>query len=414
MKQNNGSSLVAVIITIIIIVSMTGLIFFVIKKNKGRHKISWMKFYAKGKEAGFSGANIKILKKLAQHFGIEHPAALFWSQTQMGECIKKLVQYLKQAGTESLPENQKFLEKLYNFRKKMELDRPIYRNGITGSRNIDKFQIVQVVATDIGTFKSKVINNKAAYISIERPDSLKFFKDFIWKGKRVLIYFWRKNDAGYCFETEIVDETQTNKPPLLALRHSNNLRRIQSRKSLRVKTHRTAMLYRIDDKTDASKPEVRPGIKCYLADISDSGCALKTEETVSIGLRVIVQFIIDKTQLSIIGVVRNVEHDEVKNTSILHIETDLIPIDVKNKIFSVMFGMVNDEIVAGGTKNSGETDIPDSSAVDTGAANTKYSPGSIKNNIAEEHKNADQKYDDSHDFGFFDWGNQSKTEDEDK
>ncbi|MDR1148691.1 MAG: PilZ domain-containing protein [Spirochaetaceae bacterium] len=413
MKQNSGSGLVAVIITIII-ASMTGLIFFVIKKNKGRNKISWMKFYAKGKESGFSGADIKILKKLAQNSSIEHPTVLFWSQTQMDECIKRFVQDLKRTDKEFLPENQKILEKLYNFRKKMELDRPIYRNGITDSRTIDKLQIVQVVAADIGTFKSKVINNKAAYISIERPDRLKFSKASVWKGKHVLIYFWRKGDAGYCFETDIIDEIQANKPPLLTLRHSNNLRRTQSRKSLRVKTHGRAMLYHIDDKNDALKPEVRPGIKCYLEDISDSGCALKTGETVSIGLRVIVQFVIDKTQLSIIGVVRNVEYDEVKNTSILHIETDLIPIDVKNKIFSVMFGMVNDEIYAGSIKNSGETGITDNSAVETGAANTKYRPDFIKNKIGEERKNADQEYDDSHDFDFFDWGDQSKTEDEGK
>jgi c-di-GMP-binding flagellar brake protein YcgR len=382
---------------------MSGLIFFITKKNKGWNKTSWIKFYTKGKEAGFSNANIKILKKLAQNSSIEHPTALFWSQTQMDECIKKFVQDLKRTDKEFLPENQKFLEKLYDFRKKMELERPIYRNGITNSRNIDALQIIQVVVTDIGTFKSKVINNKTAYISIERPDSKKFSKDFIWKGKHVLVYFWRKGDAGYYFETDVIDEVQSNKPQLLTLRHSNNLQRTQSRKSLRVKTHRTAMFYSIDDKTTVSKPEVRPGTKCYLEDISDSGCALRTEGTVSIGLRVIVQFVIDETPLSISGVVRNVEHDEVKNTSVLHIETDLIPMDVKNKIFSVMFGMVNDEIDAGY-----------SSAVNAGAENTKYSPDSIKNTTSDEHKKMPEEYDDSHDFDFFDWGDQSKTENEDK
>jgi c-di-GMP-binding flagellar brake protein YcgR len=394
----------AVIITIII-ASVSGLVFFIIRKNKGGSKISWMQFYTKGKEAGFSNENIKILKELAQHSGIEHPAALFWSQTQMDKCIRKFVQELKQTNTEFLLENQKFLAKLYDFRKKMELDRPIYRNGITSSRNIDESQITQVVAANIGTFKSKVISNKAAYINIERPDSLKFSKNIAWNGKHVLMYFWRKNDAGYCFETEVIEEANSNKPPLLALRHSDNLQRTQSRKSLRVKTHMIAMLYRVEDNSDISKPEVMPGVKCYLEDISDSGCALKAGGTASAGLRVIIQFVIDKIPLSIGGVVRNVEYDKVKNTSILHIETDLIPIGVKNKIFSLMFGAVTDGINAAGIEGGSKTDVLDGTVVSADA---------VKSGISEKHKNASEEYDDSHDFDFFDWGDQSKNEGEDK
>ncbi|MDR2659471.1 MAG: PilZ domain-containing protein [Spirochaetaceae bacterium] len=401
------------VIIALIIASGIGAAFFIIKRNKTGGGVSWVQFYTKGKEAGFSDTDIKLLKELAQHSGIEHPAALFWSQVQIDECIKKFIQEIKQNQTEFLPENQEFLAKLYDFRKKMEMDRPIYKNGISSSRNIDELQTVQVVALNVGAFKSKIIINRTDYISIERPDSLDIPQNFSWKGKHLLLYFWRKNDAGYCFETNVIDEINANNPPLLKLDHSDKLLRTQSRKSLRVKTHRIAMLYRVEDKPSTTKPEIMPGIKCYLEDISDSGCALMAGGTASAGLRIIVQFVIDNTALSISGIVRNVEYDEKKNTSLLHIESDLIPVSVKNKIFSVMFGMVSDNAdvvpLGSGSKTTRQA-IPEPPG-----STVKSEPvRSGANNISDEHQNKFEKYDDSHDLDFFNWETQSGSEDGEK
>jgi c-di-GMP-binding flagellar brake protein YcgR len=397
----------AALITFIILVSGVGSVFLITKKNKGGSKVSWVKFYTKGKEAGFSNENIKILKELAHHSGMEHPTALFWSQVQMDECIKKFIQSIKQNNTELLPANQEFLAKLYDFRKKMEMERPIYKNGITSSRNIDELQAAQVVILNVGAFKSKIISNKSDHISIERPDDAGLPSNFTWKGRYLSLYFWRKNDAGYCFETKVVDEIQSNNPPLLILEHSDKLLRTQSRKSLRVKTHRIAMLYRVEDRAPASKSEVITGVKCYLEDISDSGCALKAGGTVSAGLRVIVQFVIDSMPLSISGVVRNVDYDKAKNTSLLHIESDLIPISVKNKIFSVMFGMVSND----------DTSIPHPAGISGTMPQIADSAANVShgnNKIAKEREQITEEYDDSHDFDFFEWDDQSKTEGEDK
>ncbi|MDR2795582.1 MAG: PilZ domain-containing protein, partial [Spirochaetaceae bacterium] len=213
----------AKIIITIILAGAAAFAFLVIKKNKGLNRISWVQFYARGKEAGFSNANIKLLKELARHSGMAHPAALFWSQVQMDGCIKKFIHDIKQKKTEFLPANQEFLAKLYDFRKKMELDRPIYKNGIASSRYIEELQTVQVVVTGAGVFKSKFISNKPAFISIERPDSSVLPLNFDWKQKTLLVYVWRKNDAGYCFETKVINEIFANDPPILTLSHSDKL-----------------------------------------------------------------------------------------------------------------------------------------------------------------------------------------------
>jgi hypothetical protein len=408
------------IIVTIFLVAVAVFVFFIIRKNIGKNRISWVQFYAKGKEAGFSSANIKLLKKLAQHSGMAHPAALFWSQVQMDSCIRNFIHDIKEKQTESLHENQEFLARLYDFRKKMELERPIYRNGITSSRYIDELQTVQIVVTNAGVFKSRIVNNKAAFISIERPDSSALPFNFNWKQKNLLVYFWRKSDAGYCFETNVINEILTSDPPLLALSHSDKLIRTQSRRSLRVKTHRAAMLYRIEDGASSSESGVTPGIKCYLEDISDCGCAVTAGGTAPAGLRVIVQFVIDKTPLSISGVVRSVEYNEAKKISTLHIESDLIPMSVKNKIFGVIFGMVVDDvdIVSIRSSDTMQADKKELSEIqangDDGAENPAgdhvfdYHDSKVSEDLADE----PPEYDDSHIESTINWDNQSKTEDD--
>jgi c-di-GMP-binding flagellar brake protein YcgR len=401
------------IITIILVAAAI-VVFFIARKNKGKKRISWARFYAKGKESGFSNENIKLLKHLAQHSGLDHPAALFWSQVQIDRCIKNFIQEIKAKRTEFLPDNQEFLAKLYDFRKKMELNRPIYKNGITSSHNIDELQTVQVVVANVGVFKSKVVNNKAAFISIERPDSSALPLNFIWKQKPLLVYFWRKNDAGYCFETNVIGETFVNDPPLLTLSHSDKLVRTQSRRSLRVKTHRAAILYRIEEGSASSKPEVTPGIKCYLEDISDCGCAVTAGGTAPSGFRVIVQFTIDKTPISISGVVRSVDYNETKKISMLHIESDLIPMSVKNKIFSIMFGMLIDDvdIVSIG---SGDTDDPEIQADDDAenpTADHAHAFDYHDSRISEITEDEPVEYDDRHIEDKINWDKQSKTKDD--
>jgi c-di-GMP-binding flagellar brake protein YcgR len=363
--------------------SISAFIFFTPRKNKGN---AWLQFYVKGKEAGFTNANIKLLKELARHSGLARPAALFWSQVQMDNCIKKFIHDIKREKTEFLPANQEFLAKLYDFRNKMEMNRPVYKNGINSSRYIDGLQPIQVVVAEAGVIKSKVLSNKPSSISIESPDSAMFPLNFSWKQKHLLVYFWRKGDAGYCFETNVIDEVLTNNPPILILAHTDKLIRTQSRKSHRVKMRRAALLYRVENGEGAPGTEVMPGIKCYLEDLSDSGCAVTAGGTAPAGIRVIVQFVIDKMPLSVSGVVRGVEYNEEKNTSMLHIESDLIPMSVKNKIYGAIFGIIIDDV---DTAHDDKTD---------GGSN-------------EKRENEKEEYDHRHIEDIIDWEKTSNTAD---
>jgi hypothetical protein len=369
------------ILIMIFLLAVGACIFFIIGKRKTKSNVSWTQFYMKGSEAGFSNAHIRLLKKLAQSSNIEYPTALFWSNKQMDICIRNFISNIRQQKTEFLPENQEFIAKLYELRMKMEMDRPVCRNGINNSRNIDLFQVVKVVVAEAGSFESKVVTNTPSFIAIECPEDASILPfNFSWKYKSIIMYFRRKNDASYCMDTMVTGEEPDNEPPILKLSHSDKLIRTQNRKYPRVETHRAAILYSSEGGASSSKPEVTPGVKCYLEDISGSGCCVMFKGEASVGMRVVVQFIIDKAPLSVGGVVRGIGYNEAQKALLLHIEFDIIPINVKNKIFSMMFGTLNeDEANVDPTKKyDGQTTAMavDTSAID-GSSGKKHDKSNI-------------------------------------
>ena len=105
------------------------------------------------------------------------------------------------------------------------------------------------------------------------------------------------------------------------------------------------------------KNAVSNGIKCRLKDLSDDGCAVlvggKAEKT----FKLILQFSIDKMQINMVGTVTKIEYNEDDNTSILHIQSDVMPLDIRNIIQCVGFGIIDDDIeISAPETAAGETE----------------------------------------------------------
>ncbi|MDR2489889.1 MAG: PilZ domain-containing protein [Spirochaetaceae bacterium] len=322
---------------------------------KNTANISWLDFFAKGKDSGFKNSEIKLLFDLAKQSNMEHPAALFWSHVQMDGCIRHIVQQYRSAGTFFMDENKFFLEKLFNFRKKMEMEKPKWRRGISKTTEISEMQIFQAVAGQHGMFKTKLIKNTPAEMIVERPNSSSLPVRLSWIGLRLQIYFWRQDDAAYFFETVVTEENFSGNIPVLKLLHTDTLERTQSRKSIRASTNKNARIFMFDTDNTEEK-SVSKGIKCRLKDLSEEGCAVlvggRAEET----FKLILQFSIDKMQINIVGVVTKIDYNEDDNTSILHIQSDVIPIDIRNIIHCVVFGIIDDDI---------EITVPENTAEET-------------------------------------------------
>ncbi len=316
-----------------------GLLAFLLGGGKGTNRINWVRFYAKGKDEGFSLREIELLRKIAVKAEMEDPTALFWSVKQLDECIKNIIRKSRVTGDEHSLETQDFLAKLYEYRKKIEFDQPRYRKGLKNSRGISEHQRLRILVDGTGVFESRVVRNSDRYLSIQKPLSAHIPRDFPWKGKRLAAYFWRRDDAGYVFDTVVLDESASGGSSLLHLSHSDSLFRAQKRRSVRAKMRTPAFLYLPNDDSYPEMVESGPGMRCILEDLSEDGCAITVGGKAAAGMKVKVQFMIGGDAIAFSGIVKSVNYDGEANRSLLHVEAVPLSIPTRNRILSEVFGV---------------------------------------------------------------------------
>jgi c-di-GMP-binding flagellar brake protein YcgR len=321
-----------------------GLLFYALSRSKKEGgKGSWVQFFVKGKEAGFSFKETEMLRHLAIQCSLEFPNTLFESQSQLDKCIHSLVRSIKMSGETEEQGAQDFLSKLYDYRKKIEIDKSSVKNKISSSRSISEGQMLRVLVTGSGVFRSQVIKNTNEYITISRPVNKKGPSTMSWIGTKISVYFWRADDAGYVFDSEVLDEVYSLGYPALKITQGESLFRTQKRKSIRSKLHKAAFLYLVPADEQPHKIEIDPGLKCFLEDISDTGCAVTVGGKADPGLRVKVQFALNNAAVCITGTVRSTEFKEDVNRTTLHIEAETLPIEMRNHILGEVFGMQSEE-----------------------------------------------------------------------
>ena len=327
---------------LVVVVAAVGAGVYYLSRSKWEGGRSWAAFFTKGKDEGFSYKEIEILRNIAVKSNLEDPIALFWSQDQLDVCIRAIIRGIKMSGESEEWGTHDFLSKLYDYRKKIEMEKPKNKNGITNSRLIVEGQVLRVLVAGSGVFRSQVVKNTSQYMTISRPLNNKNSSMSDWEGARISIYFWRENDAGYVFDSDVEDEIFSKGVSSLKITHSDALFRTQKRRSVRVKMNKAAFLYLVHEGDSPNRLETQPGLKCFLEDISDTGCAVTVGGKADSGMRVKVQFSLDNAPICMTGTVRSTGFSEDTNRSVLRIEAENLPLATRNRILGEVFGMASD------------------------------------------------------------------------
>jgi len=323
-----------------IIAIIAGLYF---TRSGGDNSKSWIKFFSKGKEAGFSTRDMEQLKHLVINCKIIDPLSIFTSQKQFQTLVHSIVNSARSTGEINDPPIQDFLSKLFDYCKKLEMESTENKIRISSSRQIGEGQTLRVLVPGTGVYKSEVVKNFGNYMTITRPVSTNQGRSAQWTGLKISVYFWREDDAGYVFDTEVLDEVFSKGISSLKIEHNDALFRTQKRKSLRVKYQRMAFLYMVREGENPHRLEKTAGLRCMLEDISDSGCAFNVNGQAAIGLRLKVQFSLDKIPICIPGTVRSVDYNQNANISLVHMEADPLPIGTRNHILCEVFDLLPEE-----------------------------------------------------------------------
>ena len=340
-KKNNKIQIGVILAVFIVILLLFGSGFFIISrksKEKGK-KGSTGSFFVKGKEAGFSNQELEMLNQFASKSNIEDKSSIFSSQTQLDICIRSIISSMKMSGGGNDHETQNFLTKLYDFRKAIEFNKPSNKHGISNSRQINEGQILKILVGGVGVFKSQVVKNTYQYMTISRPVNTKNTAAFSWEGSKISVYFWKEDDAGYVFDSNVTDEVFSLGISSLKINHSEALFRTQKRSSIRIKLNKPAFLYLAEDRELSYVLETNPGLVCFIDDISDTGCAVIVNGKADSGLRVKIQFSLDNAPVCMTGIVRSTNYNEKKEQSVLRIEAENLPNIMRNRILGEVFGV---------------------------------------------------------------------------
>ena len=304
---------------------------------------NWIQFFAKGKEAGFTIKDMEQLRRLVANSRIKDPANIFNSQKQFEVVVRSVVNAVRLSGERNDQNTQYFLSKLFDYFKKIEMEASENKSRISNSRQITEGQALRILVAGQGVYKSEVVKNIGNYLTIARPMNTKNAASMQWNGVKVSVYFWREDDAGYVFDSEVIDEVFSKGISSLKVEHNDSLFRTQKRKSLRVKFHKPAFLYLVQENDNPHRLEKSAGLRCMLEDISDTGCAVRVMGQASVGLRLKVQFSLDKIPVCMPSTVRSVEYNQESNISLVRMEADPLPIGTRNNIVCEVFDMLPEE-----------------------------------------------------------------------
>jgi c-di-GMP-binding flagellar brake protein YcgR len=338
-KFGRGKTLFSFLLFLVVLVTATYFLRYFYKEKSG----NWIQFFAKGKEAGFNMKDLEQLRRLIASCNIKDPILIFKSQKQFELIIRSMVHAMRLSGENNDPATQFFLSKLYDYYKRIEMQSSENKIRIANSRQISEGQILRVLVAGTGVFKSEVVKNFGNYLTISRPVNTKTSASMQWHGVKISVYFWREDDAGYVFDTEVVDEVFSKGISSLKVEHNDSLFRTQKRKSMRIKFRKAAFLYLINDIENPHALERSAGLRCMLEDISDSGCAFRVNGQAVVGMRFKLQFSLNKIPICMPATVRSVEYFQETNTSLVHMEADTLPIATRNQILCEVFNMLPEE-----------------------------------------------------------------------
>ncbi len=320
------------------------LIFVVLIITKGGFRFPWVQFYVKGKESGFTFREVGLLRKVAVQNRLKNPTALFWSEKSLDRCIRNTIVKFRSRKTVDTKESQAFLEQLFGFRKRVEFNQPKYRLGITSSRSMNAGQPIKITFPGGGAYFATVVENIRRYIAISYPKGAALPPGFSWQGRKLSVYFWRAEDAGYFFSSKVIGDFIDRKFPILHISHSDSLERTQKRRSIRRELKKQAMLIPLRSIRDADeKRETGGGYRCRTVDISEDGMAVIVGGKAKPGIPVKLQVEVLGRYIVMCGTVKGVTHKQKNNVSILHIQAVYPSTIMRNNILMYVYGIFEDD-----------------------------------------------------------------------
>ena len=298
----------------------------------------WREFYVNGADAGFSLGEMRMLKKAAEQAGLDNPTSIFFSIDQLDHSISVLSNTIDNIGLEYAPEESELLKKLYEYRKTIEFNKPRYKNGIKHTLELKEGQFIKIALGSSGLFNSEILEIDEQYLTIAYPTGNSLPQGASWRGQSLRIYFHKKNDASYYFESQVKDDYFDRSFKLLHISHSGQILRSQRRKSIRTKADFPVTIFPLKELSQVDNLILTEGgFRGEMQDISEDGASLVIGGRGKEGLLLKLQFQMGNSVIVICGVIRFFDYLDDVDRSVLHLQFMKPDEETRNKILSYVY-----------------------------------------------------------------------------
>ncbi len=303
----------------------------------GRGVLDFFKFFVEGQKYNFSIPNLRLLWKATSHAGLDDRTRVFWSVGALDECIKIIVSQAESASNEKKEEIKSLLTKLYDYRTKVELEHVRKKRKLESTLEISIGQVCIMIFPNIGAVHGQITENTRFGLKIK---PLVDISSKLQKPNEMLIsiYFWRAEDAGYFFKSNILSAGHQDTNFFLVFKQTRNIIRTQKRKSVRAECDLPALLFPLHaDTVDNTIPEISGGVKCSIKDISEDGAMLLVKGECKKGIKIKLQFSILQKDIVMFGKIVRFVYDMKSNRSRVHFQCLKLDKDAKNIILSYVY-----------------------------------------------------------------------------
>jgi c-di-GMP-binding flagellar brake protein YcgR len=309
----------------------------------GKNRFPWYEFYSRGRKEGFRFKEIGFLRRVTIQNKLEKPQSIFWSTKQLDKCLKPAISKISLDVNLPPDYKQSMMGKLLDLRTKSEFNLPKYKKQIRETTAVQPQQKIVIRDSIYGTFVSLVVEVTRKNLVITMPSGKPELSALNWRSRRLSVYFWRRDDAGYLFETKVVDQITSEEYPLLYLSHTKKLQRMQKRKDIRVDTRLRVRFKPIvislvnGDNRAVISQRIHTG---NIIDLSATGCCLLAGKMLKKNDRVKLEFNLTRSKKIVaLGLILNISKtadDKVRKHNIMFVK---IGPTSKNNILLYVFNI---------------------------------------------------------------------------
>lgn len=270
--------IVLTIASIFVILFISSMIFFLKNIGSDNKPLRRLSFYRLCRSKGLISAEARFLDDVLHVINYENIMSLFKSNLSIDEVVDKYLIFLDK-NHQPIVAREIRISKLMNIRRKLKIVNSSYMKTDNNSLAIEVGQRLRLSVLGKGFYSAEVIDNHPGYLMISFPVG-EAAQDLDWSNRSLGVYYWRENDAGYFFETKVLQEIRSDSFYSLFISHSQNVQRKQSRSFLRVAVDIPTEILCI--KTELSVEEVSPKkISGRIINLSSDGLLIESSEEFS-------------------------------------------------------------------------------------------------------------------------------------